>query len=129
MQSRLYFGLVDLMFAYCYNHRTTEGENTVESAWTMVKLSTVLSCFVMMDHISKVKIASTERSLVYPWIRSYELSEKVWTDVMVLFKLGRRALLKALLEMKRWIERDEVCFSIGRVWLTDYCIWIQQLAS
>ena len=40
----LYLGLVDLLFAYCYDHRTTEGEGNVESAWTMCKLSSTLSC-------------------------------------------------------------------------------------
>jgi hypothetical protein len=38
-------GLVDIMFAYAYNNRVTEGENTVESTWTIRKLSSTLSWF------------------------------------------------------------------------------------
>lgn len=38
-------GLVDILFGYCYNHRTTLGENTVESGWTIAKLSSTLSWF------------------------------------------------------------------------------------
>lgn len=38
-----YLGLVDLMFAYCYNYRVTEGDNNVESVWCIGKLSPTLS--------------------------------------------------------------------------------------
>jgi hypothetical protein len=36
-------GVVDLLFAYAYDVRTTMGESTVESGWTIVKLSSQLS--------------------------------------------------------------------------------------
>lgn len=42
---KLYLNLVDILFASCYNHRTTLGENTVESCWTINKLSSTLSWF------------------------------------------------------------------------------------
>lgn len=38
-------GLVDILFGSCYNNRTTLGENTVESGWTIAKLSSTLSWF------------------------------------------------------------------------------------
>jgi len=44
-QQAVYFGLVDIIAAYCYDHRTTEGEPTSESAWTINKLSATLSWF------------------------------------------------------------------------------------
>jgi hypothetical protein len=39
----LFYGLVDLMLAYAYEDRTTEGERNAESAWTLCKLSGTLS--------------------------------------------------------------------------------------
>lgn len=42
-----WLGLVDIIFAYAYNHRTCAGENTVESAWTINKLSATLSWFAV----------------------------------------------------------------------------------
>jgi len=39
----IYLGLVDLLFAYSYNHRFTEGENNIESAWTIGKISPTIS--------------------------------------------------------------------------------------
>lgn len=38
-----WLSLIDIMYAFCYNHRTTQGDNTVESAWTINKLSATLS--------------------------------------------------------------------------------------
>lgn len=35
--------LVDILLAYCYDHRTTEGEPSVESCWTVNKLASSLS--------------------------------------------------------------------------------------
>lgn len=42
---KLCLSLVDILYASCYNHRTTMGENTVESCWTINKLSSTLSWF------------------------------------------------------------------------------------
>jgi protein SHQ1 len=42
-----WLSLVDIVFAYAYNHRTTLGENSVESAWTINKLSATLSWFAV----------------------------------------------------------------------------------
>jgi protein SHQ1 len=51
----LYFGLFDIIAAYCYDHRTTEGESTSESAWTINKLSATLSWFeVITFSVTKI---------------------------------------------------------------------------
>lgn len=42
---KLCLNLVDILYASCYNHRTTLGENTVESGWTINKLSSTLCWF------------------------------------------------------------------------------------
>lgn len=41
----VWLSLVDIVYAFAYNHRTTLGENHVESAWTINKLSATLSWF------------------------------------------------------------------------------------
>lgn len=41
----LCLNLVDILYGSCYNHRTTLGENTVESGWTINKLSSTLCWF------------------------------------------------------------------------------------
>ena len=129
MERMIYLGLVDLMFAYSYNLRTTEGENTVESAWTMCKLSGTLSCFEQFKHLKDTLTCCLRRCLTYPLYRNFELCNKVLKDVTILFKLGKRALLKALLEMQRLVGRHDTLYVLDRVWITDYCVWIQKASD
>lgn len=42
-ERRVLLGLADVLFAYAYDHRTTGGDATVESAWTVAVLSPLLS--------------------------------------------------------------------------------------
>lgn len=42
-KSIVFLGLADILYAWCYNHRITLGENSVESAWNVAKLSSTLS--------------------------------------------------------------------------------------
>ena len=37
------YQIVDILFAYAYDYRTTEGDRSVESGWTINKLSSTLS--------------------------------------------------------------------------------------
>lgn len=43
-----FLGLVDLMFAYCYNYRVTEGDNNVESVWCIGRISPTISSLEVM---------------------------------------------------------------------------------
>ena len=40
-----YCGLIDILFAYCYNKRIMCGETNVESGWNVAKMSSTLSWF------------------------------------------------------------------------------------
>lgn len=42
-EAQALLGLADVLFAYAYDHRTTGGDPTVESAWTVATLSPLLS--------------------------------------------------------------------------------------
>ncbi|RKO90537.1 SHQ1 protein-domain-containing protein [Blyttiomyces helicus] len=125
----IYLGLVDIIFAYCYNHRTTEGENTVESAWTICKLSSTLSALETFSTLRETLTAGARRALCYPLYRHFGLVERVIEDVAVVFKLGRRALLRALLEVKELVEKDEACYVLGKLYLEDYCVWVQKASD
>jgi hypothetical protein len=47
------------MFAYCYDLRVTEGESTVESPWTISKLSPTLSALEVSHRRLHVRILLT----------------------------------------------------------------------
>lgn len=124
----IYLGLVDILFAYCYNSRSTEGEDTVESAWTICRLSGTLSALDTYSNIEAVMTSCLRRSLSFPLYRSFGLAEKVLQDLVVLFKLGKRALLKCLLQIKTLLSYHESMFLMDRIYLLDYCVWIQQVS-
>ena len=48
-------------------------------------------------------------------------------DIYVLFKLGKIAILKALLQMKKLFESQENYYIYNRCWIDDYCIWTMQV--
>lgn len=70
--------------AYCYNHRTTEGENTVESAWTLSRLSATLSWLEVHASVEECVVTSFRRMLVFPLYRHFVLCKKVSRKVLVL---------------------------------------------
>lgn len=120
-----YLGLVDLMFAYCYNYRVTEGDNNVESVWCIGKLSPTISSLEQFTLLKDVVLSCYRRALVYPLYRNFELCDKVIQDVYIMFKLGKRAILKALLDMKYLFDHHDVYYVYSKIFFDDYCVWIQ----
>ncbi|KAI8979860.1 SHQ1 protein-domain-containing protein [Mycotypha africana] len=121
----IYLGLVDLLLAYSYNHRVTEGENNVESVWCIGKISSTLSSLEQFTTLKEVIISFYRRALIYPLYRHFGLCEKVLQDVYILFRLGKRAILKTLLEMKHLFDHHDVYYIYSKLYLDDYCIWVQ----
>ncbi|RKP06041.1 SHQ1 protein-domain-containing protein [Thamnocephalis sphaerospora] len=129
-EKTIFLGLVDLMFAFCYDHRVTEGESTVESPWTICKLSSTLSSLEVCVCVCVcVLVACIRRSLAYPLYRHWGLAQKIMLDVYVLFRLGKRALLRALLAMKQMLDHHDVYYIYSKLYINDYCVWIQQASD
>jgi len=106
-----------------------EGENTVESPWMIGKISPTISCFEQFNSIEETMKVLYRRSLVYPWYRNYELTKKCQEDVYDLLKLGKRAILKVLLELKDLFDHHDVYYVYSKISFDDYCIWCQTKAS
>lgn len=120
-----FLSLVDIIFAYAYNKRTTEGENTVESAWTVNKLSPTLSWLESFSSVAEVALASIRRSLCYPLFRHFELSVTILEDVRKIFLLGRKYVIKCLLEIHEMFSFSEPRYILNELFITDYCVWMQ----
>ncbi|KAH8556514.1 SHQ1 protein-domain-containing protein [Umbelopsis sp. PMI_123] len=125
-EKSIYLGLIDLLFAYSYNHRQTEGEDTVESVWTIGKLSPSIAGLEKFTTLQETLISCYRRALAFPLYRNYNLCDKILQDIYILLKLGKRAVLKALLEMKDMFDHHDIYYIYSKIWLDDYCIWIQQ---
>jgi len=125
----VFLSLVDVIFAYAYNHRTTEGDNTSESAWTICKVSGTLSWMDSFKNIPDVLTSCTRRCLCYPLYRHWLLVEKVSNDVKRIFLLGRRWILRCLLDVRAILQKDESKYILSDLYITDLCIWIQKVKT
>ena len=130
-QSRsLYLNLVSLLFAYCYDMRTTLSDPTPESAWT---ISSLVPCFSALDtspttSLLHTLVSSYRRALAFPLYRSWALCEKCRRDVSVLLRSDKRWVLRALLQMKAILDKHDVYYVYSKIWVNDYCTWIQAYA-
>mmetsp|Transcript_24493 Transcript_24493/g.27238 ORF Transcript_24493/g.27238 Transcript_24493/m.27238 type:complete len:464 (-) Transcript_24493:28-1419(-) len=121
----LLYGVVDILFAYAYDYRTTKGEHTVESAWTIRKLSATLSWQEQFVSAKDALSASVRRSLVYPLYRHWKLSTKVIHDVKKILMLGKRAVLRCFLDIHRLFNTSDNKHYLNHLYIRDYCIWLQ----
>jgi len=76
-EKEVLLGLLDILFAFAYNNRTTTGENTVESSWTIARLSPTLSWFdvsypepnpivTLRNHFITADVSSISRFIQHP---------------------------------------------------------------
>jgi len=128
-EQSLFLNLVDIIFAYCYNNRITEGENNAESAWNIAKLSATLSCMETYTSLTDVVIGSFRRSLCYPLYRNWSLSLTVWQDVLQIFSIGKKCLLKCLLDCRCILQNEDPYYVLSDLYITDYCVWIQTVSK
>ncbi|KAH0830611.1 SHQ1 protein-domain-containing protein [Lanmaoa asiatica] len=144
----LYLTLITLLFAYAYDKRTTLHDPTPESAWTICSLVPAFSALdpppytsatTDIPEASQLLFTDTElmstlstsyrRSLVFPLYRSFQLSEACRGDIASYMAQGKRMITRTLLEMKRILDHHEVYYVYSRIWLDDFCVWIQSCAS
>ena len=92
-----YLTLADVLYAYCYDCRLTQGDANVESAYSISRLSCSLS-WLESWQLSETEpttpgtaiLFMLRRSLIYPYLRVWKLSRKVLADVAKLLLLGRK---------------------------------------
>jgi hypothetical protein len=110
-------GLAGLLFAYAYDFRTTGGEAGVETPWTLAALSPLLSWCddallpaggdeaapdePLEALVPAALAAGVRRALTYPYLRRWDVAALCAGDAATLLLAGRRAVLRALLAMRR----------------------------
>ncbi|KAG0071897.1 hypothetical protein BGZ90_012094 [Linnemannia elongata] len=124
-----YLTLIDILFAYSYDLRTSEGDTSVETAWTICKLSPSIAALDQFTTLKETLLASFRRALAYPLNRNWNLAEKVLQDVYVILKLGRRGILRALLAIKDVLDHDDIYYIYSKMFVEDYCVWIQSASE
>ncbi|KAG5362929.1 Protein SHQ1-like protein [Yarrowia sp. B02] len=123
---KAYIGLLNLLFAFFYDIRTTFNDHTVESPWTIGKLTPQFASLDDSFHtVSEAVVASSRRALTYPLVRSFGLVLEIWKDVSKVIKSGKRAILKVLLELYKLFSVHDLYYVYADIWLKDYIGWIQ----
>lgn len=97
---RALFSLVDVLCAYCYDVRITQHDPSPESAWTISILSPTLSWLAPCNSLQRGLVHFVRRVLIYPYLRRYDLARLCIKDCVVILKLGKRRILKCLLEVR-----------------------------
>lgn len=142
----LYLTLLTLLFAYAYDSRTTQHDPTPESAWTICALVPAFSALdpapyapppppaaAQADAFAPGELAATfaasyRRALAFPLFRSWALAERCRADVGALLRGGRRGLVRCLLELKGVLDRHDVYYVYAKIWVDDFCVWVQACA-
>lgn len=123
---KAYIGLLNLLFSFFYDIRTTFNDHTVETPWTIGKLTPQFASLDDSFHtVSEAVVASSRRALTYPLVRSFGLVLEIWKDVSKVIKSGKRAILKVLLELYKLFSVHDLYYVYADIWLKDYIGWIQ----
>ena len=142
----LHLTLLTLLFSYAYDARTTQHDPTPESAWTIAVLTPAFSALdpppyptlveddprlssdINIRELAASLIPSYRRTLAFPLYRSWALAEVCRMDSARLLARGTRTVLRCLLELRTILDTHEVYYVYSRIWLDDFCRWIQACA-
>jgi len=127
----LYLTLISIIFSFSYETRSTLHEPTPESAWTV---SVLTPAFTALDisassSIGETLRASYRRALAFPLYRSWRLCERCQLDVAEILSGGVRSVLKCLLEAKAILDHHDIYYIYSKIWIDDYCAWMQRHAK
>ncbi|XP_023949904.2 protein SHQ1 homolog [Bicyclus anynana] len=124
---QVFYGLIDLLYGYCYDKRTTMNDSNVESSWTINKLSATLSWFCVFNDMKEVLVASYRRALTFPIFRNYDLCNKVKDDLASLLKKGKKYVIKCIINMYQMFNLShDARYILNQLYIKDYLIFLQK---
>ncbi|XP_015226435.1 PREDICTED: protein SHQ1 homolog isoform X2 [Cyprinodon variegatus] len=124
-----WLSLVDILLAYSYEVRSTEGEHNVESQWTVRKLSGTLCWLETYSCLLDVLVSFGRRVLCYPLYRHFALVNSAICDTVKILQTGKACVLKCLLDIHKMFRENDPAYILNDLYISDYCIWIQRVKS
>lgn len=123
---RLWCGLLDLLVPFVYDHITTMGEATVESAWTITRISSSLSWLDPPETPREALLSLTRRMVVYPYWRNIDFCITVWDHVLCLLEQkSLHWIIKCLLQVRPILEKSEFYYAGNKLFVDPYLYWVQ----
>ncbi|XP_030277432.1 protein SHQ1 homolog [Sparus aurata] len=124
-----WLSLADILLAYSYEVRSTEGEHNVESSWTIRKLSGTLCWLETFSSLQDVLVSFGRRVLCYPLYRHFAMVSAAVRDTTKILQSGKACVLKCLLDIHKVFRENDPAYILNDLYITDYCIWIQRVKS
>ena len=126
-ESSVQCGLVDLLFAYCYNEISNMGNENCEASWTISRLSRLLSWLDAEEtDLENTLVCCFRRALAYPLIRNWKMCCMVKRHVEMVLNAGKSVILKCLLGIYHTMTHNsEKRYLLNVVFVNDYLIWVQ----
>jgi protein SHQ1 len=144
----LYYNLIDILFAYCYENRLSQAEFNSESPHNITRLSSTLSWLDQYEEypfessISSSFLSSTKsiedsqnlfhvisfsfrRFIIFSYLRIWKFGRKILTDITKILLLGKRTILKIFLQLFLLYEKTDTHYLLNKLWIEDYLIFIQ----
>ncbi|CAG9860985.1 unnamed protein product [Phyllotreta striolata] len=118
-------GLIDILFSYCYDARTTSFEPTSESGWTIAKLAATFCWLDVFESPKEVLISAFRRSVTYPLYRNYDLCLAILKDLKDILKLNEKYVIKCLIQIYYIFLGGDCCrYILNNLFIKDYIIYI-----
>lgn len=120
--------VLQLVFAYSYDERTNQADPTVESGWTIAKLSRCLSSSVpahptnstsLESVILSTLIGCVRRALTMPLYRHWQLAIACIHDTLHHLDAGQSHLIDCLVAIESRLKtgQDDVLCRLAEIWL------------
>ena len=120
--------LVQLLFAYLYDLRTMDWENSCESGWTINKLCPFLSGFVYHDSLADCLLNLYRRVMIYPLYRNYKLAVKVHKDLIRILE-NKLFAIKLVAEVKYIFEKSDPRYLLNILYIDDLIVFAQNMTN
>ena len=120
--------LLQLLFAYSYDERTNDGEATVESGWTIAKLSRSLAASTsprsppdapLESVVAATLIGCVRRALTVPLYRHWQLAQTCIDDTVARLGAGETYIRTCLVAIASRLESggDAILCRLSEVWV------------
>lgn len=119
--------MVGILSAYAYDLRTTEGEATVESSWTISILSPLFSYLETIRDLKDLCLQFLRRVLTHPYMRRWDLGIQCLKDAQFIFFCGRKRIIKTLLNIREIFGKSDQKYLLNTLYIDHYILWIQTL--
>ncbi len=120
--------IVQLLFAYLYDLRTMDWENSCETGWTINKLCPFLSGFVYHDNLNDCLLNLYRRVMIYPIYRNYKLAVKVHKDLAKILE-NKMFAIKLVAEVKFIFEKSDPRYLLNILYIDDLIVFAQNLTN